>query len=169
MSRGDTGAPAAASAWAISAEGRIASLRAVRISGHSFASLALRAAVPGPSIAFWEKAAQQEAPSSGPKWRSSSALVRRVGDRTGASPAVMASCRRAMEGLGPGRIAHHVDVMADEMLALAGGIAAPAEGHAEARQDQGARQKLDGTGIAVRQRASACQQPRLIRLQQQKR
>ena len=71
-------------------------LSAARISGHSRFSLALSAAVGGASIAFLAKAAQQEAPSSGPKWRISAASSRRVGESTGAVPASIASCRRAM-------------------------------------------------------------------------
>ena len=68
------GAPAAFSAASISAEGRMtwrerrADLRPVPRQ-----LLALSAAVAGASIAFLAKASQQEAPSSGPKWRISAA------------------------------------------------------------------------------------------------
>jgi hypothetical protein len=58
----------------------------------------------------------------------------------------------AVEGLGQLR-RHHVDVVADQVLALAGRIAAAAEGHAEAGEHQSAREAGHGLEVAGEQRA----------------
>jgi len=55
------------------------------------------------------------------------------------------------------------------MLALAGGIAAAADGHAEAGHDQGAGEQGHRAGIAGDQPLGCCEQSLLILLQQMKR
>ena len=77
-----------------------------------------------------------------------------VGGEHRRRPVQHRSCRRAMVRVvtpicspwkeGANQVAQHVDIMADEMLALARRLAAAADRGAEARQQQGSHQPLHG-------------------------
>src|SRR4030095_5477222 len=101
-------------------------------------------------------------PSVGPNRAMKSASVLWSAATVGGGPSSIRPCSRAMvnvvtpicspcKGEGAARIGQHVAIVADQMLALAGGQRVAADRGAEARQQQRAHQLFHGVEVAVHQ------------------